>query len=308
MSFLYVISRCERVVSSRWNTPRRLIVSVLLLASIAMTQAAEPSGEPEEPDFFFLTGGPYTQQKYSPQLIWANQWLQHGSVTSLQEFSSGARFEFGLTDRLEADFELGTRSTRQRINGERLVQTELEATLIGARYRVLTEDSSPITLTLGPQVTIPPRATSDLGNRASYGVDLTAAKDWGGPVFAAASANWHVTPGVRRSEGTSSRVSLDQLSYAVALGFRPLEKTTRSETKHDVHIFVEALRTGEDAIEDQQVTRELHFFLAPGVRYGFLTKSGVLTELGLALPIGLNRASPDWGLLVQFQVELPTLF
>jgi len=300
-------TRIRRLEWSQLLT-RSLVLAVLTIGTTAAVTAQEPSSEPEEPDFFFLTGGPYTQQKYSPQLIWANQWLQHGSVLSLQEFSSGARFEFGLTDRLEADFEFGAHSTRQDVNGERLVQTELEAALFGARYRILTEDSAPITLTLGPQITIPPSSTSDWGNRASYGVDLTAAKDWGGPVFAAASLNWHVTPGVRTAKASPDRVSLDHLSLAAALGFRPLEKMTRSETKHDIHVFLEALRTREDAIQDEQVTSESQVFVAPGFRYGFLSKSGVLTELGLSLPIGLNRASPDWGFLVQFQIELPTLF
>jgi len=286
-----------------------LLFLMSLCSSPSSLLAQEPSDGPEEPDFFFLTGGPYTQQKYSPQIIWANQWLQYGSAVSLQEFTSGARFEFGVTDRLEADFEFGARSTRQRLDtGSRLVQTELEAARIGARYRILTEETSPLTLTAGPQLTIPPGGNSSPENGSSYGLDLTAAKDWGGPVFVAASLNWHLTPGVRLNPQRPDRRSLDRLSYAVALGLRPLEKTTRAATKHDIHLFMEARRSSEDALETDRVIRESQAFLAPGIRYGFTNRSGVLTELGLAIPLGLNRVSPDWGVLVQFQIELPTLF
>jgi hypothetical protein len=51
------------------------LLLLLLLACPALAQ----DDEPEEPDFFFLTGGPYTQKKYSPQIIWANQWFRDSS-------------------------------------------------------------------------------------------------------------------------------------------------------------------------------------------------------------------------------------
>lgn len=307
MSYFSGLALFQRLIVSRPAGLCRLTIVIVAMCTTGALSAQEVS-DPEEPDFFFLTGGPYTQQKYSPQIIWATQWLHHGSVLSMQEFTSRARFEFGVTDRLEADFELGARSTRQELQGVRLVENELEAALIGARYRILTEETSPLTLTAGPQITIPLPNNSIWENRPSYGVDLTAAKDWGGPVFAAASLNWHLTPGVRAYEQSPDRASLDQLSYAVALGFRPLERTTQSATKHDIHLFMEALRSSEETVESGAISREALAFLAPGVRYGFSNKSGVLTELGIAIPLGLTRVSPDWGVLVQFQMELPTLF
>jgi hypothetical protein len=44
--------------------------------------------------------------------------------------------------------------------------------------------------------------------------------------------------------------------------------------------------------------------LAPGLRYGFETKSFGEFEVGVAVPIGLTRDSPDWGILVRFQWEI----
>ena len=52
---------------------------LLLLVACAGAPAGAQDGEPEEPDFFFLTGGPYTQKKSSPQVIWANQWFRSRS-------------------------------------------------------------------------------------------------------------------------------------------------------------------------------------------------------------------------------------
>ncbi len=52
------------------------LVAVALVALLwpAGAWAQDENEEPEEPDFFFLTGGPYTQ-KNSPQIIWGNQWV-----------------------------------------------------------------------------------------------------------------------------------------------------------------------------------------------------------------------------------------
>ncbi len=74
-----------------------------------------PAGEPEEPDYFFLTGGPYTQKKNSPQIIWANQWFwSSGSGVRTRDYTGGGRFEWGLTDYLETDFEFGALTSRGR--------------------------------------------------------------------------------------------------------------------------------------------------------------------------------------------------
>jgi hypothetical protein len=46
-----------------------LLAGLLVPAGAAAQEGAE---EPEEPDFFFLTGGPYTQKQNSPQIIWVS--------------------------------------------------------------------------------------------------------------------------------------------------------------------------------------------------------------------------------------------
>jgi hypothetical protein len=255
-----------------------------------------------------LTGGPYTQQKHSPQIIWALRWLNGKTEDwTVRELSGAGRLEFGVTDYLEADFEFGATRTRQESLSQALLDTQLDGMMLGARYRILREDFAPITLTVGPQLLIPTRTTRPWETGYGYGVDVTAAKDWGGPAFAAASINWRNTPGIRAA-ATGPSASLEELSFAFALGLRPLETVTRNDTKHDLHAFAELQTTREDGIEADQISKSTNVVFAPGVRYGFLNKQGVLAEIGVAFPVGLNRDAPDWGAFLQFQLEIPSLF
>ncbi|RPI26802.1 MAG: hypothetical protein EHM61_10560 [Acidobacteria bacterium] len=282
---------------------------ILVCLSIGLVYSQDGSSQPpEEPDFFFLTGGPYTQQKNSPQLIWAHQWL-HSRTASLhlRDLSGAGRVEFGVSDNLEADFEFGATSVRQEHPTYTLIDTQLDGMMLGARYRILREDFAPLTLTVGPQLLIPTRTSAPWETGLGYGVDVTAAKDWGGPVFTAASVNWRNTPGVRPTEAGEPS-SLRQVSYAVALGLRPVEAVTRKETKHDLHAFVEMLSTTEDAIDAGEIGTTRHIFAAPGIRYGFTNRAGILAEIGIAFPLGLNREAPNWGTLLQLQIELPGIF
>jgi len=282
--------------------------AALLCLSGAYAGAQDAGSSPEEPDFFFLTGGPYTQQKYSPQIIWSNQWL--GSKTGdldIRQLTGAGRFEFGVTDYLEADFEFGATRTRLESVGQQLVDTQLDGMMLGARYRVLREDFAPVTLTIGPQLLIPNHSSRPWETGYGYGVDVSAARDWGGPVFAGASLNWRNTPGIRpfREAPSSSRL---QLSYAFVLGLRPLENVTKNDTKHDIHVFAELQTSRDDEVEDDQISTWTNVFLAPGVRYGFINSRGILAEIGVALPIGLNRDAPNWGTILQLQLEMPGLF
>ncbi|RPJ60263.1 MAG: hypothetical protein EHM23_11070 [Acidobacteria bacterium] len=287
---------------------KTVMLTALLCLSVGSANPQDTTNPPEEPDFFFMTGGPYTQQKYSPQVIWASQWLRSRTGGwDIRELSGAGRVEMGLTDYLEADFEFGTTRTRQESGTHSLVDSQFDGMMLGARYRVLREDFAPLTLTIGPQFLIPNRTARSWETGYGYGVDLTAAKDWGGPVFAAASINWRNTPGVRPThEGPSS--SLQELSYAFALGLRPLEAVTRSEAKHDLHVFTEVLATREEGFEANQVSTSSNVFFAPGVRYGFMNRRGILGEVGVAFPIGLNRDAPNWGTILQLQIEMPSVF
>ncbi|MGH9788533.1 MAG: hypothetical protein ACRD4U_07525, partial [Candidatus Acidiferrales bacterium] len=150
----------------------------------ALTAAAQEN-EPEEPDFFFLTGGPYTQKKTSPQVIWANQWFRDRSGDlSTRAYIGAGRAEWGITDRLEFDFEFGALALKQ---GEAGLTTFAEHgaadLLFGIRYRLLRESTAPFTLTMGPQVIAPvaSRARGLGAGEVGYAWDIAAAKDWGGP-------------------------------------------------------------------------------------------------------------------------------
>jgi len=287
---------------------KSIALTALLCLLAGYAKGQDPNNPPEEPDFFFLTGGPYTQQKHSPQIIWAQQWLKSTTKDwTVRELSGGGRLEFGLTNYLEADFEFGATRTSEQSLTLTQVDTQLDGMMLGARYRLLREDFAPITLTVGPQLLIPSGTGRPWETGPGYGVDVTAAKEWRGPLFAAASLNWRNTPGVRPTPKAPSS-SLQELTYAFALGLRPVENATRNDAKHDLHVFAELQTTRQDDIEGDQISRSTNVFLSPGVRYGFLNKHGVLAEAGVALPFGLNPDAPDWGVILQLQLEIPSLF
>ena len=102
---------------------------------------------------FFLTGGPYTQQKNSPQIIWASQWIRTGLFTlEGREYAGAGRFEWGLTGRWELDFEFGVAGFEEKLAGVMLVDESGAAhVLLGVRYRLLDESLAPFTFTLGGQ-------------------------------------------------------------------------------------------------------------------------------------------------------------
>jgi len=286
----------------------------LLAASPALAQSAPGGPEPpEEPDFFFLTGGPYTQKKNSPQIIWANRWFRSaGGGVRVREYVGAGRFEWGLTDNLEADFEFGALAARERLLGATVFsESGADDLMVGVRYRLLNERSAPFTLTTGPQL-IAPVASRRRGlgtGKTSYAWDTTAAKDWGGPVFLVASLNLSVTPDVPAfPDGTGPRFDLSAVSWATALGWRALERPRADGAHHDIHAFFEFGGAREDEIDSGTRGRSTPVLFSPGLRYGFLSRSGALTEFGIAAPIGLNRSAPDWGLILQIQYEWPSLF
>lgn len=276
-----------------------LAVGFSLLLSIPLL-----GGEKEEPDFFFMTGGPYTQAKHSPQLIWANQWIWMSGGQRVREYTGAGRFEFGLTDRWEADFEFGAIHSREEF-GSGGGQGGITDFLIGARYRLLDESFAPLTLTLGPQIILP-SASRDQGfghGEPGFALDVSGAKDWGGPVFVAASLNVLWTPGVPAPETRSrGEADLTDIETSLALAWRPVERSTEYGRHHDIHTFFEV---GWSRIEEPDRSKTREWTFSPGVRYGFMSAAGVLTEIGVALPIGLNRDAPDRGWILQAQIEWP---
>lgn len=291
--------------------PHRLLSIFVGLGLAAWLAAPLPAqSEPEEPDFFFLTGGPYTQRVHSPQIIWANQWLrQRTRDTRVRDYVGAGRAEWGLTNYWEADFEFGALAERENTVGLPTLSSSSAADLlVGVRYRLLREDFAPFTLTLGPQVIAPAAKRSFGPGKVSYAWDTTAAKDWGGPVFLVASANLSVTPGVSAvPDGCGPRFDLTAINWATALGWRPLERPTAAGTHHDIHAFLELAGDRTETIQAGQRTRSTPVLASPGVRYGFVDRRGNLFEVGLAFPVGLNAAAPDWGLVLQLQYEWASL-
>lgn len=296
---------------------RRLLVIAGLCAGPALAQTAgtSPQAEPEEPDFAFLAGGPYTQMKNSLQLIHATTYATRGVAAPggrrhADEFLFFFRTEWGFTDRLELDVITPAGGRRERQNGATLASDYAFAdSIVGLRYRLLTEERFPFTLTMGPQLILPTgsvRRGTGAGS-AGFAWDVSAAKDWGGPVFLYTSSRYTLLPSADDpTPGASGRHTLHGVEWATAVGLRPLERAVDG-SRHDVHIFLEG--AGEWT---QQVVPGitagvrrgvLSWTCAPGVRYGFLTSRKTLVEIGVAAPIGLGPNGPKAGIIVQFQFE-----
>ena len=163
-------------------------------------------------------------------------------------------------------------------------------------------------LTMGLKIIVPTGSfRSGTGNSAT-GVawDIAAAKDWGGPVFVYASANYSFFPSVRQEVvGGPQHFPLHNIFGATALVFRPLE-TDRGANHHDIHAFFEYGLGREEGLEfgplTQKTTTTVSLF-APGIRYGLLTAKNRLIEIGVSFPIGLNQSTPRGGVIVQLQIE-----
>jgi len=287
-----------------------IIVASVLSPGPALVAA---DGEPEEPDFAFIAGGPYTQRKSSIQVILPNAWRSRrsnvgGSILQHAEYGSLLRTEWGLTDRWELDVIFSAEGERDLLGQRKLTSTfALADSVVGVRYRLLQESSAPFTLAMGPQFIIPTGSVSSgTGNSAAgYAWDLTAAKDWGGPVFLYSSVNYAFFPSVRPELAVGERrFNLQNVFAATALVFRPLERD-RGPNHHDIHLFVEYGLGREDYLKldtpVQKTPTTLSLF-APGIRYGFLTRKMRLFEVGVSFPIGLNSATPR-GVIVQIQFE-----
>ncbi len=286
--------------------------ALLLLVVLAALPAVAQADEPEEPDFFFLTGGPYTQKKSSPQVIWANQWFRSrsGDISTRDYFGAG-RAEWGITDRWEVDFEFGALVLKERVGGATTFAEHGAADLLaGVRYRVLRESSAPFTLTMGPQIIFPvaSRARGLGTGEVGYAWDVAAAKDWGGPVFLVASLNLGLTPDVPAfPDGSGPEFDLSSVEWATALGWRALERPS-GDANHDIHVLFELGGVRADDIDAGTRVRATELQFSPGFRYGYLSHWGSLTEIGVAFPIGLTRDSPDWGVILQVQFVLAPLF
>ena len=86
-----------------------LLAGLCLGAPLLSAQETPTEAEPAMLDFFFLTGGPYTQKENSSQIIWAYQWFRGTSgATGTRGYAGPKRFEWDLARSLRVDFEFGT--------------------------------------------------------------------------------------------------------------------------------------------------------------------------------------------------------
>lgn len=272
----------------------------------------DSSAEAEEPDFAFLTGGPYTQKKKSLQFIYPTRFdWRRSAGREERNVATLLRVEWGFTDRLELD--VIANAAGARLSGPQgLLASNFTRgdTVVGLRYRLLDEASAPVTLTMGPQFLLP-TGRKELGTSAGkvgYGWDVAAAKDWRGPVFVYSSLNFRFTPRAPDpTSGSNRRFNLQSLAWASALVWRTVERPRSGGSKHDIHTFFEVAGERADELEagaPGSVKSTLHAVVfAPGVRYGFMTVRKKLFEVGVSFPVGLNRAAPDFGMILQFQFE-----
>jgi Putative MetA-pathway of phenol degradation len=284
-----------------------------LAALPATAQSQKP--EPEEPDFAFIAGGPYTQAKNSIQIIHqtafgTRDFIVPGARRNEDEFLFFFRTEWGLTDRWELDVITPLEGNRERVNGAAVASNYGFAdSIVGIRYRLVNEASSPFTLTMGPQLILPTGSVAKgtgLGS-AGFAWDVSAAKDWGGPAFLYTSFNTSVLPSADDpTPGSTRTFALHGAEWATALGLRALERATASG-KHDIHVFLEGLGSWEQEVAPGITSgvREgkLSWVAAPGVRYGFMTPKKTLIEIGVSVPFGLGPNGPKHGVVVQFQFE-----
>ncbi len=293
-----------------------LLFSCLFIPSIALAQNSpgEPP-EPEEPDFAFVASGPYTQVRNSVQFIHqfsygTRHFAEPGGPRNEDQFLFFLRTEYGLTDRWELDVITPGAGSRQRLNGQ-TIRSDFgySDSILGVRYRLLREGRAPFTLAMGPQLILPTGSISRGTGNGSTGFawDVTAAKDWRGPLFLYSSLNYSVLPSADDpTPGSTRKLALHAIQWATALGWRVLERPV-SSAKHDVHAFLEAGSVWGHEIEPGIAIgsrqAKVSWIFSPGIRYGFLTAGKTLIEIGLATPIGLGPNGPKKAIIVQFQFE-----
>ncbi len=293
------------------------LLACLLLALAARAQDAPlQKDEPEEPDFAFLSGSAYTENKQTMQFIHqtayrTRRFLDPGGVRRNEDaFVFFQRVEYGITDRWETDFVLPAAGSRTRLNGRAVASDyALADGLFGIRYQFLHEGKAPIALTMGPQAIFPSggvRHGTGAGS-AGFAWDVAASKDWGGPFFLYQTFNYHVLPSAEDTTPGSSRTfALHGADWASLIGFRALGRH-HGRSRQDVHAFLEGAGSWEQKVEPGLKVGErrgkLSWIVAPGVRYGYLTARKTLIEIGVSAPVGLGPNGPKHGIFIQFQYE-----
>jgi hypothetical protein len=301
------MNRCVWV----WLTAMAMFCPGVVAQSALATKA-----EPEEPDFAFVSGSAYTQVKKSVQVIHQTA-IGTRRVTDLlgarndDAFLFFQRVEYGMTDRWELDVMFPAAGSRMRRNGATVTSDYgMTDAVVGVRYRMLNEATAPVTVAMGPQLILPSGSVQKGTGFGGTGFawDISVSKDWGGPVFLYNTFNYRMIPsGDDTAPGSSKKFSLHGTTWATAIGLRPLERSRKDGSKHDLHGFLEAGGSWQQSVDPGVTTGmragELTWTFAPGVRYGYITSKKTLVEIGVSVPIGLGPNGPKRGVMIQFQIE-----
>jgi len=293
-----------------------VMAAAMLSPGVAAQSAPAAKAEPEEPDFAFVSGSAYTQVKKSVQIIHQTAFGTR-RVTDLlgarndDAFLFFQRVEYGMTDHWELDVMFPAVGSRMRRNGATMASDYgVTDVVIGTRYRMLNEATAPVTMAMGPQLILPSGSVQKGTGFGGTGFawDVSVSKDWGGPVFLYNTFNYHVIPsGDDTTPGSSIKFSLHGTTWATAIGLRPLERSTKDGSKHDLHGFLEAGGNWQQSVQAGVATGiragELTWTFAPGMRYGYITSRKTLVEIGVSVPIGLGPNGPKRGVIIQFQIE-----
>ena len=284
---------------------------LFLLISFAVAAHAQGGKPEQEPDYAFFTNSPYTETKNSAQIILSDYFsTDYGDTDNTRVLQNSLRVEWGFTDYLELDVIVGYDGQWTQSMGQTNSQGGFADTTLGIRYRFLREgENFPLTVAFGPQAVFP-TGDETLGfGTGGYGLgwDLTLARDWNRWFFNYAEINYVTTFGASKAASSSGDDILNDIAWGVAPAFRFLEKNSKKENHHCLHFYTEFAGTfGESFAQGTNLgsgVTTATYLLSPGIRYGFLTPKKTLFEAGVAIPMGLNEAAPDWGLFLQLQFE-----
>jgi hypothetical protein len=290
------------------NRIRKYFFAILLLAPVNAWCAS--SWVLEEPGFYFITNNPYTEPKKTFQVALGIFFFDDLSAgVRERDIANGLQIAYGFTDRLEASLNLEYDLQWDNGAGQDSFTQGFDDTILGLRYRFLTEKKNPITLAFGPQLWLPTgNVSKGLGSGGlSLAWDLSLAKEWNRWFFQSLELNYATTfSAIDPSAPNQDHSNLHNFYWAVGLGFRPVEIDTAKGGHHDFHITLEFSGTlGESVSTDNNpgiVRIPSSYLFVPGVKYGYSTKNNFLTEIGLGGVIGLT-STPDWGLILQTQWE-----
>jgi len=284
----------------------------LLLSFLPLTSFAITPDELEEPGFSFLVGNPYTEEKKFMSLNLSDFYVDnHHSGQKQRSFVNNVALAYGFTDRLEASLALQyDLQWNTSTSGQDSFANGFDDTILGLRYRFLTQQKNPVALAFGPQLWLP---TGDFTKGFGLGSlslawDLTLGREWNKLFFTTFNLNYATTfSAPSQNTASTDHFTLHDFFYGLCLGFRPLERDDAKGGHHDIHVTLELSgnlgQQGHAKTTTRFTQTQDTYLIIPGIKYGYSSKGKLFTEVGLGGILGLGSNSPDWGLVLQTQWE-----